>query len=232
MSERAAGDGLRTTARTDAVRVQGWCRAMLVAAVSMITAACGSSLLDSDLPASTRYIIKPPQGPATATASLASQADLSIGRPDVAPGLDTERIAVVRGHELDYYRGALWGGSVTETVQTFLVAAFQDQKLFRSVASEQARITADYMLDIEVRDFQAEYASATEAPNVRVTLVCRLIRVRDRGMVDTIHTTASRPATENRMNAVAVAFEAAMQQVALELSDKTAQLIAGDREKT
>ncbi|HEY5810698.1 MAG TPA: ABC-type transport auxiliary lipoprotein family protein [Povalibacter sp.] len=206
-------------------------RTVTIVALALAAAACGGSLFESDLPAPTYYVLKTPAAAAQATASPASSIDLAIGRPDVGPGLDTDRIAVVRGNQLDFYRGALWGGTVLETVQTFLVGAFQDQQLFRSVAAEQSRITADYLLDIEVRDFQAEYGAGA-APAAHVTLVCRLIRIRDRQLLDTITTTASRPASQESMSAVAAAFEAAMQQVSLDLASKTADRVARSAQQT
>ncbi|MBB6092683.1 ABC-type uncharacterized transport system auxiliary subunit [Povalibacter uvarum] len=197
-------------------------------ALFTLLSACGGSLFESKLPAPTRYVIAPPAPAAAAVSSAASEVSLSIGRPDVAPGLDTDQIAAIRGHELDYYRGALWSGSVVETVQSFLVAAFGDQKRFHSVAAEQARIAGEYLFDVEVRDFQAEYGTAT-APTVRVTLVGRLIRIRDRKLVDTISAAGTRPATENRLGSVASAFESVMQQLSLDLVQRTADAVARDR---
>ena len=190
--------------------------------------ACGGSLFESQLPAATRYVIAPPPPAATATASAASQVDLAVGRPDVTPGLDTDRIAVLRGHELDYYRGALWSGTLLDMTQSFLVTALGDQKLFRNVAAEQARVAGEYLLDTEVRAFQAEYTGAT-APTVRVTIIGRVIRIRDRKMIDTVAATATQPAGENRLTAVATAFEAAMQRVSLEIANRSAAIIAADR---
>ena len=73
-----------------------------IACVAALIAGCGtSSLLDSELPVATSYVIAPLPPAASATQSAASQTDLAIGRPDVAPGLDTSRIAVLRGRQLD-----------------------------------------------------------------------------------------------------------------------------------
>jgi cholesterol transport system auxiliary component len=204
------------------------CRIAAVAAVALLTAACGGSLLESDLPVPTRDVIATPPAAAVAGTGAASQIDLAIGRPDVAPGLDTDRIAVIRGHELDYYRGALWRGTVLDTVQSYLVTTLQDQKLFRSVAAEQARVGGEYLLDIEVRDFQAEY-SGSAIPAVRVSLIGRVIRIRDRRLIETLTSTVTKQASENRLTAVASAFEAAMQQVSLELANTTAAIVSADR---
>ena len=200
-----------------------------VVALFTLLSACGGSLFESKLPAPTRYVIAPPAPAASAVSSAASEVSLSIGRPDVAPGLDTDQIAAIRGHELDYYRGALWSGSVVETVQSFLVAAFGDQKRFHSVAAEQARIAGEYLFDVEVRDFQAEYSGGAAAPTVRVTLIGRLIRVRDRKLVDTISAAGTQQATENRLSSVDTAFEAVMQKLSLDLVQRTADAVARDR---
>jgi len=190
--------------------------------------ACGGcgSLLDTKLPVATSYVLA--AAPATSAGVTRSDADLSIGRPDLAPGLDTERIAVLKGRELDYYRGAQWGGRTTELVQTLLVDTFEDQQLFRSVTAEQSRVSSDYVLDVSVRDFQAEHASDSEAPTAHVTIVGRLIRVSDRQLVQTYAATAESRASDNRMNAVAAAFQTAAQKVVLELAQKTATAIASD----
>lgn len=200
--------------------------------LAVLIAGCGtSSLLDSELPVATSYVIAPLPPAASATQSAASQTDLAIGRPDVAPGLDTSRIAVLRGRQLDYYRGVQWGGNTLEVVQALLVSSLQDQKLFRSVTSEQARVAGAYMLDSEVRDFQAEYTEGRSAPAAHVTIIGRLIRIADRALVDTISATARRDAADNNMGAVAAAFEVASHQVAQALARDVAAAVARDRER-
>lgn len=208
------------------MKQRAWRAALTV--VLLASAGCGS-LLDTELPASTSYVLAPV--PAASTGVARSDADISIGRPDVAPGLDTERIAVLKGRQLDYYRAAQWGGRMTEVVQTLLVDSFEDQQLFRSVTSEQARVPGEYVLDVSVRDFQAEYAGASAAPTAHVTIIGRLIRVTDRQLVETFAATAQSKATDNRMTDVAAAFETAAHKVVLELAQKTAATIAADTSK-
>jgi cholesterol transport system auxiliary component len=207
-------------------------RVLLVAAFASLIAGCSTgSLLDSELPVPTNYIIAPLPPAAGPTRSAASQVDIAIGRPDVAPGLDTSRIAVLRGRQLDYFRSVQWGGNTLEVVQALLVSSLQDQQLFRSVTSEQARVAGAYMLDSEVRDFQAEYAGSTEAPTIRVTIVGRLIRIADRALVDTVPATATRVATDNRMTEIAAAFEAAAQEVAQKIARDAAAAVSRDSER-
>lgn len=197
----------------------------LLAAAVLLCSGCTGSLFDSDLPVPANYVIaSAPAGSLTGVPS--TQADVSIARPDFAPGLDTDRIAVLKGRQLDYYRGARWGSRSVEVVQSMLVSSLNDQGLFRSVTAEQARVASDYMLDVEVRNFESDYASG--APEAHVMMIGRLIRIVDRKLVTTVTGEARVPATAERMAAVTQAFEAASQKVALELARQTAIAVAND----
>jgi cholesterol transport system auxiliary component len=207
-----------------------------IAAVAGVTWLCGcstASLFDSETPIPTNYVLAAAPPAKAPTPSRASNVDLAIARPDVIPGLDSRRIAVLKGRLLDHYKGTEWGGSVTEVVQTLLVGSLDQQQLFRSVTSEQTRVSADYILDVEVRDFQSEYAEgdAGGSPQVRVTFISRLIRIKDRELIATLVSTALKPAADNRMGAVAAAFESAAQQAALDLAGKAASAVATDVDK-
>jgi cholesterol transport system auxiliary component len=201
---------------------QGLC----AAAVALFCSACSGSLFDSDLPVPMRYVIASAP-PGALTGAPTTQVDVSIGRPDFAPGLDTERIAVLKGRHLDYYRGARWGGRSVEVVQSMLVSSLNDQALFRSVTAEQARVATDYMLDIEVRHFESDYANSS-VPEAHVMIIGRLIRVVDRKLVSTVSSDARVVASAERMAAITQAFEAASQKVALDLARQTAIAVAND----
>jgi cholesterol transport system auxiliary component len=203
-------------------------RTALLAALALLCSACTGSLFESDLPVPVGYVIASAP-PGSLTGAPATQADLSIGRPDFAPGLDNERIAVLKGRQLDYFRGARWGGRTVEVVQTLLVGSLNDQKLFRSVTAEQARVAGDYMLDIEVRHFEADYGNSGTIPTAHVMFIGRLIRIVDRELVETVSSESRVAATAERMTSVAEAFESAAQKVALDLARQTAVAIAADQ---
>lgn len=201
-------------------------RTGLLVGLAVLCSGCTSSFFDSEAPVPTGYVIaSAPAG--SLTGAPATQADVSIGRPDFAPGLDTDRIAVLKGRQLDYYRGVRWGGRSVEVVQTMLVSSLNDQKLFRSVTAEQARVASDYMLDIEVRNFEAD--ANGPIPQAHVTIIGRLIRVVDRKLVTTVSSDVRVAASAERMTAVAAAFESAAQKVALDLAKQTALAIADDQ---
>jgi cholesterol transport system auxiliary component len=200
-------------------------KGLLAATVVMLCSACTGSLFDSDLPVPMNYVIASAP-PGSLTGVPTTPVDIAIGRPDFAPGLDTDRIAVLKGRQLDYYRGARWGGRSVEVVQSMLVGSINDQSLFRSVTAEQARVASDYMLDIEVRHFESDYAGGT--PEAHVMIIGRLIRVVDRKLVTTVTSEARAAANEDRMAAVTQAFETASQKVSLDLARQTAIAVAND----
>jgi len=204
-------------------------RTVLIAAVVALSCAgCSTgSLFDSDTPVPSAYVIAPaPAGSLTGAPTTA--VNISVGRPDFAPGLDTDRIAVLKGRELDYFRGVRWGGRTVEVVQSMLVGTMNDQQLFRSVTAEQARVANDYTLDVEVRNFEAEYAQGA-IPEVHVSIIGRLIRIADRKLVATVSSDVRERATEDRMSAVAAAFESAAQRASLDLAEQIATVVADDQ---
>lgn len=200
---------------------------LVIAASALALSACSTgSLFDSDTPVPTNYVLAP--APAAPQTTNLAPIDLSVSRPDLAAGLDSDRIAVLRGRLLDYYRGVRWGTRAIELLQTLVVDSLEDQKLFRSVTAEQTRVAGDYVLDLQVRDFQAEYADGADLPVVHVSLVGRLIRVIDRQLVATVSSEARSEAQEERMSAVTAAFERASHEAILELGKQVAAVVNGD----
>ena len=207
------------------VRIE-WQLGVLLAAALSVAGCSTGSLFDSDTPVPQSYVLAP--APAATGDVAPAPVDVSISRPDLAPGLDSDRIAVLRERELDYYRGVRWGSRALELIQTLVVDSLEDQRLFRSVTAEQARVAGDYVLDLQVRDFQAEYTDASDAPTVHVALVGRLIRVIDRKLVATVTADAKTQANEDRLREVLAAFERASHEAILDLGRGVSRLVADD----
>jgi len=203
-------------------------RAMFVTAMLSL-GACTGSLLDSEAPASQIYVLAPvPPAQATSTPAQATL-DIVVAEPAAAPGLATDRIAVVHpDRRLEYYSAARWGSTAAHVMQSLVVATLQNQGPFRSVTAAPAGTAATHLLDFELRDFQAEYTRDGAAPQVHVTVVANVLRVSDRRLVAVVPATAMVPAAENRLTAVVAAFESAAREVAAELGRETAGALAAD----
>jgi len=201
-----------------------WVARAVAAIVLAGLSACTGSLLQSKTPEPQVYRLQPVVSNA---ASIAYRAQLAISLPTATPGLDTTRIAVLRGaNQLDYFYGARWGGTAPQVVQSFLIALLQSQQGFKSAVAETSRIDADYVLDLELRDFQAEYASGALSPTAHVTLVATLINVRSRTSAGQLQASATVSADDNRLAAVVAAFQSALQKACVQLSEQLSASVA------
>jgi ABC-type uncharacterized transport system auxiliary subunit len=199
---------------------------VLSVATLLLLSACTSGLLETKFDAPTTYVLAPLPA---ADGKNSSTVDLAVGIPTPAPGLDTERIATLHAaRRLDYYRDARWGATAASVVQSLIVASLQNQYVFRSVTPEQARVSATHLLDLQLRDFQAEYASEGATPTVRVTVIATVMRLKDRKLLASFPVAASVPAQENRLDAVVAAFESASQQAIAALNKQTVAALAND----
>jgi len=191
--------------------------------MASLLGACGTSeILQSKAPEPQVYVINPLD---TGTAQIAFNHQLAIALPTATPGLDTNRIAVLRdGNHLDYYFGARWGGTAPQVVQAFIVSLLQSQQGFRNVVAEDARVDADYLLEISITNFQADNGNGG-APSVRVALVGNLIDVKRRTSSPLMRATATVISKDNRLGAVVSAFQAALQQSTLSLSEQVTALV-------
>lgn len=237
MSEKAWGGGQGAGVRMEHLNVGASPRhrfaprrAYIALMTPFLLSACSTgSLFDSDTPVSTSYVLDAVPAAERSASSELLPVDISVARPDLAAGLDTDRIAVLEGRQLDYYRRVRWGTRASELIQNLLVDSLEDQQLFRSVTAERTRVAGDYLLDIQVRDFQAEYVQGQRDPNVHVGMVARLVRVVDRELVATVTADARVGAQDNRMSAVAAAFEAASHQAILDIAQQTAGAVSADQ---
>jgi len=187
-------------------------RLRTLAVTLCVLAAEGCAGLHSSEPATQRYTLAPAfvQVAGPAAGGAADTPTLQLSRPLAAPGLDTDRIALRRdGQRLDYYAASSWPVALPELLQTLAIDALRAQGRYRAVASEAAAFDADQVLQIEIRECQAEYAG-DGLPRVHVRLVATLARRSDRSLLSSVGADSSVVAAENRMQAVVAAFQSAV----------------------
>jgi ABC-type uncharacterized transport system auxiliary subunit len=174
-------------------------------------AACGS-LFQSKAAPPVLYLLSPIAASAAPGASAAGPApvvpaDLTILKPKVRPGLESDRIAVLYpDRHLDYFAGARWSGPLAEVLQDLAVAVFRAHAGVRSVGGDASMFASAYWLEIEVADFQAEYTSAATPPTVHVRFLARLGSSGSRRILGQFEANARQPAAENRLSAIVDAY--------------------------
>jgi cholesterol transport system auxiliary component len=190
-------------------------------ALLVLLLAVGCSGLHSDQAATQIYVLAPALPAlavgASAAGGAAPGATLKVLRPLSVPGLDTDRIALTRsGQRLDYFAHSSWAAPLPELVQSGAIDALRASGRFRAVQSDAAPLEADFLLQLEVRRFHAQYQE-DGPPTVRVQLVATLARRSDRTVLASIVATSDVPAKVNRLQSVSAAFEAAFSEVLAQL---------------
>jgi cholesterol transport system auxiliary component len=192
--------------------------------VGLATAGCASGAFNSERPASQLYQISAAE-PGTPAVQILP-VDLAVARPLPRPGLDTERIAVrYADRRFDYYAAARWGAEAADVVQDLLIDSLRASGGVRTVHGHLSSFSSQYVLETELRDFQAEYSDG-DLPTIRVTLVCTVGRVRDRAALSTFTSSALARADDNSQRAVVAAFESAYREVAAKVVSETRAALA------
>mgnify|MGYP006429740895 CR=1 FL=1 len=179
-----------------------------------LVAACSpSSLLTSNAPAETIYTLTPKSYADTQKPD--NPGLLEINPVRVAPHLETDRILIKKdGRELDYYAGAKWASRTGDMVYGFLQRSLENRFGPVVVSSDDTRLHPDNVLQIEVRDFQAEYTGSTEIPpKIKVTLNAYILNRDSREQNDHMQFTKTIKAADNTLAAVTFGFEKAMRRV-------------------
>jgi cholesterol transport system auxiliary component len=184
-------------------------RLFLIGASALTLSACGGNLLGLGPPeAGPIYPVRPvfPAGSGEKVGWA-----LAILRPDVAAGLDSERIALTQPDgTMDFYARASYPDRVPPMVQQALLDGFEASGRIDAVAPEQAALHADYNLVTDVKDFAAHYSQPDGIPGVTVSITAKLTTTHGRVIVSSFSTVQTATASLNSAVAVAQALQQAL----------------------
>jgi cholesterol transport system auxiliary component len=185
---------------------------------------CGG-VFDSKIAAPQIYVLRLPASSAPAPALTVGS--VLVQRPEAGPGLDSNRIALLRSdRRFDFYSASLWAAPAPDVVESVIVEALRGTKAFSAVFDDAAPFSARYDLRCTMRRFEADYTSGGDAPTVHAALDCTLGRHRDRALVASFTAQGSVRANEDRLSAVVAAFEAATVSAMNELAQTVTSAVA------
>jgi len=145
-----------------------------------------------------------------------------VERPIAAAGLNSQKIALQRSPvTLDYFAHANWTDTAPQLVQTLLIESFENTGKIRAVTRESTSLRPDYVLQTELREFQAEYTTGAQAPTVRVRLNAKLIRLPDRTIIGNQTVERTWTATKADMESIVLAFDEALGKVMKQIVEWT-----------
>jgi cholesterol transport system auxiliary component len=134
---------------------------------------------------------------------------LLVDVPASAAALDTDRVALSRSAtSIDYFADSAWAERAPLMVQSLLVQSFENSSRITAVARESLGLRADYILQPELRHFEAQYAGGG-APVARVELGVKLVKMPERSIVAGWHCETTAGAAQNQVPAIVDAFDSA-----------------------
>ena len=140
-----------------------------------------------------------------------SAALLLVDVPSAPAGLDTSQIALSRSAvSIDYFADSAWIDRVPLLVQTALLESFENSKAVTAIDRESVGLRADFILNTEIRHFEAVYDSADGAPNIWVAINARLIDPSGRNIVAQASFEQRHPASANEIPQIVLAFNEAL----------------------
>ncbi len=152
---------------------------------------------------------------ATALARGSAAADppvtsLRVVRPTAAPGLDSPQIVLLQSdRRMSFYLASRWPASAPNLVESLAVEKLRGSGMWQSVGDSTSSFPSDYVLQVMIRRFEADYTGGGSAPDVHVVFDCVVGKREGREVVASFLAEGSAQATANRLGAVVAAFEAA-----------------------
>jgi cholesterol transport system auxiliary component len=191
-------------------------RGLFLAAAASVLAGCISLFPKAEPAQLYRFGATAPQVQTTASGEPGFGVFLTVTGFDLAASGD--RILTVNGTQAAYIKGARWVTSSVGLFDSALQHAFDaDQGPARLVDGGEVA-QADYLLKLDVRTFEARYGNGqTAAPTIVVEVHAALDRTRDRIVMGDRSFKASVTASDNRVGAIAQAFDQGVAQVLGEL---------------
>jgi cholesterol transport system auxiliary component len=197
----------------------------------MLTACSG--VFESTVEPPQAYVLRlPPAAPPTVAANAGS---LLLQRPEAGPGLNSDRIALLRSDQrFDFYAASRWAAAAPDLVESVMIDALRATGSFSAVFDDTSPFAPRYNLRCALRRFEADYTAGRSGsdgrgPTVQVVLDCTLGRHRDRELLGSFTAKGSSVATEDRLNAVVAAFETATAAAMTELGRATADALAAEK---
>ena len=188
---------------------------------------CGS-LLDSKIAAPQSYVLRLPAREATTPANSQRAGSLLLQRPMAGPGLDSDRIVLLRSDSrFDFYAASRWAAPAPDMIASFIVDGLRANGSFSAVFDDTAPYAPRYNLRCTLRRFESDYTKGG-APTVFVAFDCTLGRHRDRELLSSFSAQGSAVAAADRLNEVVAAFETASSAAVAELEKQAAAAVANE----
>lgn len=183
-------------------------RMLLIGGGAIVLAGCSDLIGPTSAPQQL-YSLRPNGGSYTAGPKVPWS--LAILTTTISDHLDSSRIALTQSdNSVDYYAGCAWTDHLPRLVQNTLVEAFENSGRIAAVSADSEGFHADYLLQAQIRAFEARYVAPDGIPTVWVRVESKLAPTRGREIVASQNSVHQVQASANSVPAVVRAFGDAM----------------------
>lgn len=183
-------------------------RGLLIGGGAVLLTGC-SDLIGPSATPQQLYVLRPTGGAAAGGPKVSWS--LAVSTTTTSEHLASARIALTQpDNSVDYYAGSAWTDHLPRLVQDALVEGFENSGRIQAVSSDGDGFHADYILQSQIRDFEARYNAPDGIPTVWVRIESKLAPSRGREIVGSLNSVHQVAATANSVPAAVQAFNDAM----------------------
>jgi cholesterol transport system auxiliary component len=198
-------------------------RTTLAMLLSVALAGC-AGLLHSNARPEQVYLLRATPPPSSSPSPLG--ASLRFTRPSAAPGLDTPQIVLVQpDRRMSFYLASRWPAPAPNMLETLAVEKLRGSGSWQSVGGSASTFPTDYVIQVAMQRFEADYTGGGPAPEVHVVLDCIVGKREGREVIANFLAAGAAAASANKLSAVVAAFEAATNTALNSLSMQTANAV-------
>jgi ABC-type uncharacterized transport system auxiliary subunit len=193
----------------------------------MLTSAltgCGGLFHSDARPELVYYLKAAPIPPGAAPVA----ASLRFNRPATSPGLDSAEIVTLQpDRRMSFFVASRWPAPTSYMVEMLAVEKLRRSNLWESVADSNSGWPSDYVLQVTVRNFEADYSKGGTNPEIHVVLDCIVGKREGREVISSFLAEGTTTASANKMSAVVPAFETAANAAIDSMATQTLEAIRG-----
>ena len=134
--------------------------------------------------------------------------------------LDSEKIILIKvPRTFDFFAGYEWSGPAPEMIYYTLKESFENKAIIETVNYDDTNYNPDYMLKLQLRDFQAEYHdhALSKPPVVNIKIYASLVKLPGRNVLVSKTFEEIKKAPENNMAKISETFDHALGNIQEEI---------------
>jgi cholesterol transport system auxiliary component len=183
-------------------------RGLLIGSGAFFLAGC-SDLIGPTSSPQQLYLLRPTSGGPVTGGKIPWS--LAVSVTTTSDHLDSSRIALTQSdNSVDYYADSAWPDHLPHLVQEAMVEAFENSSRIQAVSADGDGFHADYILQAQIRDFEARYSQPNGIPTVWVRVESKLAPSKGREIVASQNSIHKVQATANSVPAAVQAFNDAL----------------------